>query len=134
VRIPTLILALALPLQAVADDRVPMSEDPQLERGLRIVAKAHFMRKYCRDRLSLRYFRAFGLMNSLKARARELGYNEDEMEAYFDDKAQKSRVEGLAMAELVASGADAERPDSFCEVAEVAIAADRDFGRYFTIR
>lgn len=134
-RYPVLVLALALalPQQVLADGRVPLSKDPQLEAGLKIVAEGHIVRKYC-DLVSLRFFRAFSLMSSLKSRARDLGYSEAEMKAYFDDKAQKERVEAKAMAKLVAAGASVRKPESFCDVAREKIAADEGFGHYLTIQ
>lgn len=127
-----LAVILAVPLASAANGRVPLSKDPVLEAGLLMVAKGHIARKYC-DRLSIRYFRAFGLMNSLKDRARELGYTDAEMRAYVDDKEQKKRVESKAAAELKAAGADVRHPETFCQVAQREIEADRDFGHYFTI-
>lgn len=131
--IVALILALTIPLTTFADTRVPMSKDPVLEAGLEIVAEGHILRKYC-DKISLRLFRGISLMMSLKSRARTLGYSEAEMQAYFDDKAQKKRVEDKAMAALVALGANVGRPESFCEVARKQIEADQGFGHYLTIR
>lgn len=123
-------LLIFLPALAFADNRPPLSEDSKLQWGLRLVAQAHFLRKNC-DRVSLRLWRGLGLMNSLKSRARELGYTEDEMEAYFDDPTEKRRVESIARRDLEAMGADFDEPESFCEIAEVKIASGEGFGYYF---
>ena len=129
-RVILLALLVLFPASAIAEDRLPMNQDPELERGLRLVAQGHFVRKYC-DSVSPRVFRAYGLLNSLKSRAEELGYSEEEMEAYVDDPTEKARVEGLAKLDLEAMGAVFGQPDTFCDVAKTQIAAGRGFGWYF---
>jgi len=128
-----LMLALTAPLAASADDRVPLWEDAELESGLRMIARGGFVKKNCKA-VSTRQFRTYGFMYSLVERGRSLGYSDDEMRAYIKDKGQKARVEALAKADLEARGVDFDDPDSFCDLARTEIAADRDFGHYFTIR
>lgn len=125
-------LALFVPAVAVADERVPLHEDPYLEVGLRIVAQGYFMRKNC-DEVSMRYLKALGLVRSLHARGEELGYSDDEMQAYLDNKHHKKRVEDLARAELVALGMDFDDPSTYCPVAKSQIAAGTLFGPYFRV-
>ena len=79
-----LFLIFMWPTLAFADDRVPLEQDEVLERGLLMVAEAHFIRKNC-DEVSLRTLRGLGLYNRLIARGRELGYSSSEMRAYVDD-------------------------------------------------
>lgn len=129
-----LILAVALPMimpvSGFADDRVPLNKDPVLENGLRIMAQGYWMRKNC-DEVSLRLFRSMGLVNSLKARGRELGYSDEELRAYLDDKEEQARVEVLARAEMESFGLDFDDPSTFCVVAKAKVKEGKGFGRYF---
>ena len=118
---------------ALADDRVPMQDDPKLESGLRTVAVAHVMRKRC-DEITLRKVRSYLFAKGLKDHASSLGYTDAEIEAYFEDEDHKARVTARARAYLESLGVDFDDDQSFCTVAKAEIAKERDFGRYFRVR
>ena len=124
---------LLFPAAVLADDRVPLNEDPVLENGLRVMAQGYWIRKNC-DEVSLRVFKSWGLVNSLKSRGRSLGYSDDELRAYLDNKNEQKRVEELARAEMRSFGLDFDNPKTFCKVAKMKVSEDQGFGRYFTMR
>ena len=128
-----LLIALFVPMVAIADERVPLNQDPVLENGLRIMAQGYWMRKNC-NQVSLRIFKSLGLVNSLKSRGRALGYSDEELRKYLDDKDEQARVEVLARAEMETFGLDFDDPETFCEVAIAKTTADEGFGQYFRVR
>ncbi len=128
--LPLILTMISVP--AIADDRVPLNQDPELEYGLMVAAQGAFMRKFC-DEISLRIFKTLGLMNSLKSRAKALGYSNDEVKAYLGNKDEKTRVGEIALADLEAVGFDLDDPSTFCPVAKAQIASGERFGPYFWV-
>jgi hypothetical protein len=127
VAIALTVLASGLPGQAQA--RIPLQEDRQIDDGLTLVAIGNYLRRNC-DEISPKYFKTLGFMRSLQDRARELGYSDEEIEAYLDDEAEKARVKARARAYLVARGVDFDREETFCTVGRAEIATGTSVGRF----
>lgn len=127
------ILAVFLASSALADDtRVPLNEDVHLENGLLLVSASNQLRGRC-DEVSLRFFRSLSFMQSLQSHARDLGYLDDEIDAYLKDKTEKARVKARARRYLESLGADFDDDATFCAVVRQEIATDHGIGPYFRL-
>ena len=73
------------------DAKTPLRDVGEIDDGLLAVAIADEMRKNC-DTLDARLFRAFGMLQNLKQRAKELGYTSEEIEAYVSSAEEKARM------------------------------------------
>jgi hypothetical protein len=82
---------------------------------------------YCDD-LSVRLLRGLNFLNGLKQHARDLGYTEDEIDAYINDSAEKSRLEDVARGRLADLGAVVGQNDTYCVVGRGQIAAKTTLG------
>lgn len=120
-----LVLALASP---VAAERVPLGQQPEITGGLVAVAIAYEIGEQC-TLLSARMFRGLGYLNSLRSRARRLGYSAAEVQQFMDDRSEKRRLEALAWDQFAALGGQRDQPESFCAVGQAQIAADTQVGR-----
>jgi uncharacterized membrane protein len=95
--------------------------------GIIAVGMAYEISEKC-DSISARLFRGFGYLQSLRSHARSLGYSNDEIDAYINDKAEKDRLEAIARAQLASLGVTANDPDSYCTVGRAQIAANTRVG------
>ena len=130
-KMPIAILAVFLAGSVLADDtRVPLNQDVRLENGLLLVSASNLLRRRC-DAVSLRFFKSLSFMRSLQGHARELGYSDDEIDAYLKDKTEKDRVKARARRYLESLGADFDDDATFCEVARQEIATDHGIGPFF---
>ncbi|MBT8409644.1 MAG: DUF5333 domain-containing protein [Alphaproteobacteria bacterium] len=126
-------LALVAATSLSAEARVPLQDDKTIDDGLTLVAIGNYLRKQC-DAVTPRYWKTYTFMRSLQARARDLGYSDDEIEDYLEDDTEKDRVKARARAYLVARGADFDAPDTFCTVGRAEIENDTSVGRFLKVR
>lgn len=122
-------LALMAATAASAEARVPLNEDKQLDDGLTLVAIGNYLRKQC-DEVTPRFWKTYTFMRGLQDRARDLGYSDDEIEAYLDNETEKDRVKSRARAYLTSRGAVFGDPDTFCTVARAEIAQATSVGTF----
>lgn len=92
----------------------------QINDGLLVIAIADRIRKKCPS-IDARMLRAYSYMRSLKRLANDAGYDDKEIEAFVEDKAEKRRVEGAARAWLGAHGVVTSNPESYCVAGRVEI-------------
>ncbi len=118
---------LALMAQGVAA-KPPLKDVAEVREGLIAVGMAYEISKRCDD-LDARLLRGISYLNQLKARARDLGYSEREIEAYTDDEAEKDRLEGIARARLADLGAPRGDERGHCRVGEAQMAANTAVGQ-----
>lgn len=117
---------------ATAQARVPLSQDQFVDDGLMIVAIGDYLRDNC-DAIEPRFWRSINFARTLQARARDLGYSDDEIAAYLDNDAEKERVRARARAYLEARGADFSKPETFCTVGRAEISAETSVGRFLKV-
>lgn len=111
-------LAMAAPM---ASARTALQDDATIENGLVLVAVGKMMRDECPD-ISPRYIKAFAFAKSLESRARKLGYNRAEIDAYLKSKSDKKRVKAKARDWIAARGGNV------CEVGRAEIAKGSTLG------
>lgn len=128
----TVVAALFAAGAVQAQARVPLNEDRVLEDGLLVVAIGDYLRDNCEE-IDARFWRSFNFARSLQARAYELGYSDDEIEAYLDDDAEKARVRAKARAYLEARGVVFGQPETFCTVGRAEISAETSVGRFLKV-
>ena len=115
--------ALAGPLAA----KPPLSQVAEIDDALMMIAIADAIRKDCDD-ISARMLRAMTTINSLKNRARDLGYTDEEIENYVTSKSEKERMRAKASAYLKDRGVDAGRSKEMCAFGEQEIARSSQIG------
>ncbi len=108
---------LALTLTAtLAQAKVPLRDEAHINGQLLAAQIGDILRKTCPD-ASARYIVVYRKINALKAYATEKGYTREEVEAFLDDRSEKSRIRGQAEAYLAEAGAVKGDVQSYCRVA-----------------
>ncbi|WP_238367087.1 DUF5333 domain-containing protein [Mesobacterium pallidum] len=107
-------LTLAATLLAGATSAKPALRDvAEIDNSLMMVAIADELRKECGD-LDARMLKALGYLETLKSRARSLGYSNDEIEEYVTSKSEKTRMRAKATGYLESLGVNPADEASFC--------------------
>ncbi|MHA6347174.1 DUF5333 domain-containing protein [Roseivivax sp. CAU 1761] len=120
-------LTLGLAVPAPAEAKPPLREVAEIDDGLMAVAIADEIRKSC-DGISARMIRAYARLSSLKSKAQELGYSDDEIDDYVTSKDEKRRMRAKAEAYLARRGVESGRTDALCRFGRAEIAADSAIG------
>ena len=107
-------MALILSLTAGTASAKPHLRDvPEIDGTILAVGIADEIRKNCPD-ISARMLKAYSLVTGLKARARDLGYSDAEIDAYRKSDAEKARLKAARSAYLKQGGVTAGQPASYC--------------------
>lgn len=125
--IPALIAA-ALAAPVHAQSKPPLSQVPQIDDALMMIAIADDIRKRC-DGIGARMVRAYMTINSLKSKAQSLGYTDDEIEEYVTSKDEKARMKRKALAWLATQGVDGGDEAQLCRFGLRQIDDDSAIGR-----
>ena len=88
-------------LATMASAKPHLREVAEIDNGLLAVGIADEIRKNC-PAISPRIFRAVSYVESLKSKARALGYSDAEIRAYYKSEVEKARVRAKGEAYLVA--------------------------------
>ena len=115
------VLAVLLPVGALAEDKVPLPEEAHINGQLIAGAAGDILRKEC-PTITARMLVVYGKLFDLKSYAESKGYTEAEVKAFLQDADQKARVKAAAMAYLAAAGAKAGDRASYCSVGKSEIA------------
>lgn len=99
-----------------------------VSEGIISVGIAYEISQKC-DSIRARTFRGISFLNGLKAHARSLGYTDQEIDAYVDDRAEKNRLEAIARARLSDMGAIVGNAATYCSVGRSEIASGSAVGR-----
>ena len=114
-------MALILSLTAGVLPAKPHLRDvPEIDGTILAVGIADEIRKNCPE-ISARMLQAFRLVNGLKARARDLGYSDAEIDAYRKSDTEKARLKGERQAYLSSRGVSAGQPASYCALGRAEI-------------
>ena len=73
-----------------------------------------------------------GFLLSLQAHARSPGFSQEEVTAYIENKAEKARLEAIALDRAIAMGVVVGEPETYCAVGRNEIARGSQIGRYLT--
>ena len=115
------VLAVLLPIGALAEDKVPLPEEAHINGQLIAGAAGDILRKEC-PTITARMLVVYGKLFDLKSYAKSKGYTEVEVKAFLKNAGQKARVKASAAAYLAAAGAVAGDSASFCTVGKSEIA------------
>lgn len=115
----------ALPGAAMA--KPPLGEVREIHDGLMAVGIADEIRNRC-DNIGARMLTAMGYLNTLKNRARALGYSNEEIEDYVTSKAEKKKMRADGEAYLAARGVSAKDTAALCRVGREEIARGSAIG------
>lgn len=111
-----MIMALIFSLSAGAISARPQLRDvPEIDGALLAMGIADEIRKNCPD-ISARLLRAMNAITEVKARARDMGYTDEEIDAYRKSDAEKARLEGLRDAYLATGGVTEGASDAYCRL------------------
>ena len=127
-RLLTAILIAALSVGGVASAKPPLREVAEIDDALMHVAIADAIRKSC-DSINARLIRAYSELNRLKSIARDLGYTDDEVEAYVTSKAEKTRMKDKAEQFLQANGVRPDDIPALCRFGQEQIQAQTLIGQ-----
>lgn len=123
-----IVIALALALAAgSASAKPPLKEVAYVRDGIVHVGMAYELSENC-DSVRARLFRGLGFLQSLKGHAARLGYSEEEIDAYVNDRDEKKRLEAIARAQLSELGVVEGEEATYCAVARDQIAANTRVG------
>lgn len=120
------VLALAA-TTASAQAAVPLHEEPHINKSLVAVAVGNAIRKTCPS-ISARMLVALSKGRELQKYALNKGYSRDEMDAFLENKAEKTRVKGLAAAYMAANGVVDGDVKSYCALGRAEIKKDSLIG------
>ena len=127
---PLTTAALAFALTAGAAAANPdIGQVTFITEGLINTAIAYEIDRVCDD-LDGRRLAGINFLWSLKDHASSLGFSDDEIRAYVDNKAEKDRLEQIARARLRDMGAVEGEPETYCAVGRAEMAAESDIGRF----
>ena len=91
----------------------PLREIKAIDNAVFDVAVADQIRKKCPD-IAPRLVQAYTLSRSTRKHARDLGYSDEEIEAYGDSDAEKARMRAKGEAYMRANGVVTSDPQSYC--------------------
>ncbi len=121
-------LILGLGIAPAAQAKPPLRDVAEIDNALMAVAIADEIRKTC-EGIDARMIRAFSTLQSLKSRAKALGYSDDEIDDYVTAKSEKRRMRSKAETYLQGQGVDAKKRDQLCAYGRREIARDSPVGR-----
>lgn len=125
--ITTALIAATVMGAGYASAQAELKDVTRIRDGIVHAGMAYELSEECGD-LSARLFRGISFLQSLKNHARELGYSDDEIDAYIDDNAEKDRLEILARAELARLGVVEGDEATYCAVGRDQIARNTRVG------
>ena len=125
----TLALLLALPAQA----RPPLGENMPIIRQLFAAAVGDRIRKTC-PTISAKMVLVLQRAAALERYALDQGYTREEIDAFFDDKAEWDRMDARVDAYLAERGVRPGSAEDHCRVGEAEIAANSPIGELLRSR
>jgi hypothetical protein len=106
------VVALATPASA-ATDRPELGENQPLNDTLLAILVADEIRKQC-DSLSGRVLKGIGMLWGIVQDAKELGYNDDEINAYRNSDEAKAVLRARGDAMMAEQNVTYDDPETFC--------------------
>ena len=130
-------LGLVVPLGAHADAQAEVNEQlrsvPKIYNGLFAVAVANEVRRECEE-IGPRVISAWRFVRGLQAHARELGYTDEQTEAFVTDKGEQDRMQVHVDRYLDQNGVSEDDPESYCALGRAEISAGSQAGQLLYIR
>lgn len=112
---------------SAASAQTALKDVAYVRDGIVHVGMAYELSERC-DGLRARLFRGLGFLQSLKRHASDLGYSDEEIDDYVNDRDEKKRLEAIARTQLIALGVVEGEEASYCAVGRAQIAANTRVG------
>lgn len=125
--VTALALGLVVMAGSLSAQTVPLKDVAEVRNGIIYVGMAYEISEQC-DSISARIFRGIGFLQSLKNRARALGYSGEEIDDYVNDPEEKRRLEQIARDQLAALGVIKGQPATYCAVGRAQMDAGTRVG------
>ena len=100
----------------------------RITEGLIDTAIAYEIGDKC-DSIDARFVAGVNFLYALRNHAVELGYSDDEIDAYVDDRSEQQRLEALARDRLRGKGAVEGQWETYCAVGQSEIARGSQIGQ-----
>ncbi len=110
-----------------ASAQPPLKDLAYVRDGIIDVGMAYELSEECSD-LRARLFRGIGFLQSLQSHASDLGYTDEEIDDYVNDRDEKRRLEAIARAKLADLGVIEGEEATYCAVGRAQIAAETRVG------
>ena len=110
-----------------ASAQTALKEVAHVRDGIIDVGMAYELSEHC-DSIRARLFRGLGFLQSLKSHASELGFTDQEIDEYVNDRNEEKRLEAIARAKLATLGVVEGEEASYCAVGLAQIAANTRVG------
>lgn len=116
-RLSTLLVALTLATGAPALALPPLNQVKEIDRPMLSVAMAIEISDKC-PTIAARTLKGLNYLWSLKKKASDMGYSDDEIKAYIDSDAEKTRIRKLAEDYAAGLGFDATTTEGLCALGQ----------------
>jgi hypothetical protein len=127
-RLLTVFLVAALSFGGSAHAKPPLRDVAEIDTALMHVAIADAIRKSC-DGINARLIRAYTELNRLKSLASDMGYTDEEVEAYVTSKDEKARMKTKAEQYLEANGVRPNDIPALCRFGQEQMQAQTLIGQ-----
>ena len=98
-----------------------------VDDALLAVGLADEIRKQCPN-ISARYIKALRFVNSVRDKARDMGYSDAEIDTYRKSSAEKARLKAEGETYLHANGVTVGNPQSYCTLGRAEIRKSSQIG------
>ena len=105
-----------------------LRDESVITERLLTIGMADIIRKKCED-IDPRMLKAFFYLQKTDSMARDLGYSDDEIDAYLDNDAEKARLRAIGAGRFAELGVDPNTPETYCTVGRAQIAAGTGIGK-----
>ncbi len=109
-------------LGGAATAKPALKDVTYVREGIIVAGMAYELSENCSS-VSARLLRGISYLYSLRDHAKELGYSNNEIDAYINDKAEENRLTVIARGRLADKGVIAGQEATYCDVARSEMAA-----------
>ncbi|WP_412563428.1 DUF5333 domain-containing protein [Thalassobius sp. MITS945101] len=121
-------LTLALtPIGGQATAKPPLRDVAEIDSNMLWVALAIEVSDKCEE-INARTLKGLAFLNSLRSRAKSMGYSSDEIKAYVNSDAEKARIRTLGEAYVKSKGLNPADTGDLCTLGHAEIAARSQIG------
>lgn len=121
-----LLMALS-PIAGSATAKPHLRDVAEIDHNMLWVALAIEVSDKC-DEIKPRTLKGLAFLNTLKSRAKKLGYSNDEIKAYVNSAAEKARIRTLGEAYVKSKGLNPADAGDLCTLGHAEIAARSQIG------
>ena len=129
-KLTALLLSGAMGLSvASASAGTPLRDVPEIDRPMFSVAMAIEISDRC-DTINARTLKGLAFLNSLRVKAKDMGYSDAEIKAYVKSDEEKSRMRAIGAEYMRSKGLDPETNEDLCKLGQMEMAAISQIGAF----